>query len=86
MLWLAGLIETAIQLFGPSGSVNGNCNLYVLGMPVTGTSNLEGALAYMEQKSICQSWSAAFAFEVVGTVFFLWMMIMAWQVQQDEYE
>ena len=55
-------------------------------MPVTGTSNLEGVLAYLEQRSICQSWSAAFAFEVVGTVFFLWMMIMAWQVQQDEYE
>ena len=45
-----------------------------------------GSLAYLEQLSICQSWQAAFAFEVVGTVFFVWMMIMAWQVQRDEYD
>lgn len=86
VLWLTGLIQTAIQLFGPSGSVNANCNLYVNSMPVSGTGDLQAVLAYLQQRSICQSWQAAFAFEVVGTVFFLWMMIMAWQVQQDEYE
>ena len=31
-------------------------------------------------------WSAAFAFEVVGTVFLLWMMVMAYQVNRDEYD
>ena len=31
-------------------------------------------------------WSAAYAFEVVGVVFLLWMMIMAYQVNRDEYD
>ncbi|MCJ1485603.1 hypothetical protein MMC06_005778 [Schaereria dolodes] len=83
VLWLTGLIETSIMLFGPVGSVNGNCNVYVLNQ--TPGANLN-TLAYLEQKNICQSWQAAFAFEVVGTVFLLWMMIMAWQVNRDEYD
>ncbi|MCJ1236238.1 hypothetical protein MMC14_004216 [Varicellaria rhodocarpa] len=84
VLWLTGLVETSIQLFGPSGSVNTNCNLYVTGMPFKGPSI--ATLAYLEQKSICMSWQAAFSFEVIGTVFLLWLGIMAWQVQRDEYE
>ncbi|MCJ1358673.1 MAG: hypothetical protein MMC33_008673 [Icmadophila ericetorum] len=84
VLWLAGLIETAIELFGPTGGVSGNCNLYVNSVPFKGVS--VGTLAYLEQMNICQSWEAAFAFEVVGTVFLFWMMIMSWQVNQDEYE
>ena len=51
VLWLAGLIETAIQLFGPTGSVNGNCNLYVQSVPFQGVS--VGTLAYLEQMNIC---------------------------------
>ena len=31
-------------------------------------------------------WSAAFAFEVVGTVFLGWMMLMAYQVNRDEFD
>lgn len=31
-------------------------------------------------------WKAAFAFELIGTVFLLWMGIMAWQVNRDEYD
>ena len=52
VLWLAGLIETAIQFLGPS-NVNGNCNLYILGQPFTGVSL--DTFAYLEQKSICMS-------------------------------
>ncbi|MCJ1308602.1 hypothetical protein MMC25_002255 [Agyrium rufum] len=52
VLWLTGLVETSIQLFGPTGSVNGNCNLYVTGMPFSGVS--VETLAYLEQKSICK--------------------------------
>ncbi|MCJ1256707.1 hypothetical protein MMC24_004531 [Lignoscripta atroalba] len=84
VLWLTGLIQTSIMLFGPVGSVNGNCNLYVTSQPFTGPSL--NTLAYLQQKNICQSWQAAFAFEVIGTVFLLWMMIMAWQVNRDEYD
>jgi len=31
-----------------------------------------------------QSWTAAWAFELVGCVFLLWMMIMAYQVYRDD--
>ncbi|KAH8687305.1 hypothetical protein BGZ60DRAFT_521967 [Tricladium varicosporioides] len=82
VLWLVGLIVISIQLWGPVGSVNGNCNLYVDGATSRGPS-LE-TLAWLQQKSICQSWQAAWAFELVGCVFLLWMMIMAYQVYRDD--
>lgn len=28
-------------------------------------------------------WKATFAFEVVNTAFYLWMMVMSWQVHRD---
>lgn len=52
-LFLTGLIETAIQLFGPDGNVNGNCQTYVIGQPVSGRSL--NTLAWLEQQSICES-------------------------------
>ncbi|KAH8758210.1 hypothetical protein BGZ57DRAFT_932591 [Hyaloscypha finlandica] len=82
VLWMVGLIVISIQLWGPSGSVNGSCNLYVTGAASQGPS--EATLAYLEQKSICQSWTAAWAFQLVGCVFLLWMMIMAYQVYAED--
>jgi len=81
ILWIVGLIVISVQLWGPSGSVNGNCNIYVMGSAVTGSN--EATLAWLEQKSICQSWTAAWAFQLVGCVFLLWMMIMSFQVYRD---
>lgn len=51
VLYLAGLIETAIQLFG-SGNVNNNCKTYVNDRPQTGVTL--GTLAWLEQDSICK--------------------------------
>lgn len=82
VLWMVGLIAISVQLWGPSGSVNGNCNIYVNGAEVRGANG--ATLAWLEQKSICQSWTAAWAFELVGAVFLLWMMIMAYQVYRDD--
>jgi len=82
ILWLVGLIVTSIELWGPTGSVNNNCELFVNENPSMG-QNLN-TLAYLEQHSICQSWTAAWAFELVGTVFLLWMMIMSYQVYRDD--
>ena len=31
VLFITGVIETAIQLFGPAGNINGNCQTYVYG-------------------------------------------------------
>ena len=41
-------------------------------------------LAWLAQNTICNLWKAAFAFEVVATVLFAWMMVLAWQVQNDD--
>lgn len=82
VLWMVGLIVISIELWGPTGSVNGNCNLYVTSSQSSGPNT--NALAWLEQHSICQSWQAAWAFELVGCVFLLWMMIMAYQVYAED--
>jgi hypothetical protein len=106
VLWMVGLIVISIELWGPTGSVNGNCNLYVTSGQSSGPNT--NALAWLEQHSICeyffyrrgygafcfwgggankvagQSWQAAWAFELVGCVFLLWMMIMAYQVYAED--
>lgn len=28
-------------------------------------------------------WKTAFAFELIGVIFFLWMIIMSWRVHRD---
>ena len=83
VLFLTGLVETSIQLYGPTGSVNSYCNLY---KPSKGLANGEATLAWLETQGICQDWKAAFAFYIVGTVFLLWMMVMAYQVNQDNFD
>lgn len=83
VLFLTGLIETSIQLYGPTGSVNSYCNLY---RPSKGLANGEATLAWLETQGICQDWRAVFSFYIIGTVFLLWMMVMAWQVNQDNFD
>jgi len=81
VLWLTTLIETAIQLYGSGANVNGNCNEYVSGQQFIGVS-LE-TLAYLTQINICNCWKAAFAFEIVAAVLYVWIGILAYQVQND---
>lgn len=52
-LWLTGLVETALQLYGGQANVNSNCQNYVTDMPWTG--NTVEALAWLTQNSICES-------------------------------
>ncbi len=84
VLWLTTLIETAIQLFGPAGNVNSNCNTYVTGQPYTGVT--VETLAWLTQNNICSCWKASFAWSIVLSVLFFWMMVLAWQVQRDDYD
>ena len=51
VLYLTGLIETAIQLFGV-GNVSNNCHRYVDNNPISGVS--VSTLAWLEQNSICK--------------------------------
>ncbi|TKA74120.1 hypothetical protein B0A49_09774 [Cryomyces minteri] len=84
VLFITGIIETAIQLSGPQGNVYGNCQTYVFNNKISGTSI--DTLAWLQQNNICQCWQTIFAFYIVGAVFLVWMFIMAGQVSRDTYD
>lgn len=52
VLWSIGLIVISIQLWGPRGSVNSNCQLYIESRPVRGQN--ANTLAWLQQNSICK--------------------------------
>lgn len=78
VMWLVGMIVIAIQLFGPDGSIQSVCNIEVFGENPTGQS-LE-TLAWLQQRNICQSWQLVFGMALTGTLFLIWVMVMAYQV------
>ncbi|KAL8691460.1 MAG: hypothetical protein Q9218_003324 [Villophora microphyllina] len=82
VLWLTGLIETSIQLYGPSGAVNSYCG----SKPNTQVIDGQQTATWLANQGLCTDWRAAFAFEIVGTVFLLWMMVMAYQVNRDDFD
>ncbi|KAL8768580.1 MAG: hypothetical protein Q9194_005671 [Teloschistes cf. exilis] len=82
VLFLTGLIETSIQLYGPSGAVNSYCG----SRPNVQVIDSQQTAAWLANQGLCTDWRAAFAFEIVGTVFLLWMMVMAYQVNRDDFE
>ncbi|EMD00114.1 hypothetical protein BAUCODRAFT_119666 [Baudoinia panamericana UAMH 10762] len=81
VLYITGVIETAIQLFRNTNGINGQCNSLNANAPGTGLSL--NMLAWLELNSICQSWQAAFAFWIVGAVFLLWMIVLGSQVARN---
>lgn len=83
VLFLTGLIRIAMELFGATANINSYCTDFVQNNPSRGPTIL--TLAHLQQVNICACWRAAFSFAIIGTVFLLWMMIMAWQVQNDPY-
>ena len=74
VLYLAGLIETAIQLFGPQGDINDKCQRILANAPVGPTLQ---TLAWLQQNGTCQSWLAVFAFWIIGAVFLVYMIVLA---------
>ena len=52
VLFLTGLVRDSIELWGPTNSVNSNCNRYIQGQRFEGVS-LE-TLAFMSQNNICE--------------------------------
>ncbi|KAL8707701.1 MAG: hypothetical protein Q9225_007717 [Loekoesia sp. 1 TL-2023] len=82
VLWLTGLIETSIQLYGPSGAVNSYCG----SRPNTRVIESQQTAVWLANNGLCTDWRAGFAFEIVGTVFLLWMMVMAYQVNRDDFD
>ncbi|KAK3901868.1 hypothetical protein C8A05DRAFT_44586 [Staphylotrichum tortipilum] len=84
VLWLVGLVVISIQLWGPSASVSSNCDLYVFGADPQPRGQSIQTLAWLAQRAICQSWQAVFAFGLLGGIFLLWIMVMAYQVFADD--
>ena len=52
VLWLTGLIETSLQLYGVVANVNDNCQIYVTNNKSWG-NNLN-TLAWLTQSTICE--------------------------------
>lgn len=50
---------------------------------MTGVVNLALTIDF---GSVGVDWRTAFAFEIVGTIFLLWMMVMAYQVNRDDFD
>jgi hypothetical protein len=74
VLYLTGLIQTAILLFGPT-DVSGNCQRYVTNDKTSGPT--EDTLAWLQQSNICEylsvllilDWSCLTKYQVrVGTL------------------
>ncbi|KAF2121967.1 hypothetical protein BDV96DRAFT_562727 [Lophiotrema nucula] len=83
VLFIAGIVGTAIQLFaGPN--INNQCNTWVFNQKATGPSG--NTLAFLQQQNICQCWDAIFAFWIIGSVFLIWMLVMASQVNMNQYD
>ncbi|KAI1002076.1 hypothetical protein K3495_g6131 [Podosphaera aphanis] len=82
VLWMVGLIVISLELWGPEGDVNTNCQLRIENHPVSGVS-IE-TLAWLEQHGICQAWQAAWSFQLIGCIFLLWITVMAYQVYQGK--
>lgn len=52
VLWLTGLIETSLQLYGVVANVNSNCQIYVTNNKSWG--NNINTLAWLTQNTICE--------------------------------
>ena len=55
VLWLTGLIETSLQLYGVVGNVDDNCQIYIVDNRAGG-NNMQ-TLAWLTQKTICEFFS-----------------------------
>jgi magnesium-transporting ATPase (P-type) len=78
VLYITGIVETAIQLFGPAGNINGNCQFFVYSQrhnPQYQGQSI-ATLAWLQQNATCQSWLAVFSFWIIGAVFLTWMIVL----------
>ena len=60
---------------------NNICTLLTFGSPRSESFSL----GLTEICHLGQCWRAAFSFAIIGAVFLLWMIIMAWQVQNESF-
>ncbi|PWY92405.1 hypothetical protein BO70DRAFT_357531 [Aspergillus heteromorphus CBS 117.55] len=84
VLWLTGLVETSLQLYGVVADVDSNCRNYITEWGHPQGDNVY-SMAWLTEDTICNCWKTAFAFELVNTIFYVWMIVMSWQVNRDIY-
>lgn len=75
VLYIVGIIGTAIQMCGGLGKV---CHGDVLSKTPTGVSN--DTLSWLLNFQICQDWIIVLIFWIVGAIMLVWMMVGARQV------
>jgi hypothetical protein len=63
VLYMTGLVDTGLQLFG-QGEISNNCNKYVSNNPTSGLST--DTLAWLEQNNICKCLITALCVEMEG--------------------
>lgn len=84
VMWLVGLVVISIQLWGPRNSISSRCNIYVFGRDPKPKGESDVTRSWLQQKSVCQSWQAVFAFGLIGQIFLFWIMVMAYSVFVDD--
>lgn len=52
VMWMVGLVAASVELWGPTGTVQSNCNLQVFSQNTMGST--VQTLAWLQQKSICK--------------------------------
>lgn len=52
VLWMVALVVVSIELWGPQGNVNGNCQLYIVNQQTSGRT--AETLAWLMQSEICE--------------------------------
>ncbi|ATY66163.1 hypothetical protein CCM_00465 [Cordyceps militaris CM01] len=77
VLWMVGLVASAIALWGVGG-VQSVCDEQVWNQNPRAPD--AATLAWMQQRNICQSWYLVFAMGLTGAVFWIWVMIIAYKV------
>lgn len=81
VLWLTGLIKQSIELWGPQGSVNDYCTRFVYNNAVWALPGQNrDTWARIQQEGVCNMWKATFAFELIATFLFMYLIFMSWQV------
>lgn len=80
VLYLAGMIGTAIQLFGP---ILSECRRSVDNNHANTVGLTYEALIWLNQHDTCQRWYIVFAFWVSGSVMLVWMIFVARSVLSE---
>ncbi|TGZ85257.1 hypothetical protein EX30DRAFT_353298 [Ascodesmis nigricans] len=82
VFWLIGLIKASIELWGPVGSINDNCQRYVYNEEFWGGKSLH-TVARIQQEGMCNLWKTSFAMELIATFVLMSILVLAGHVMME---